>query len=271
MRNLGWAVPISAKTSPSLHTLRALPPFPPVAAKLMNLLRQENVDFRHAVELMKLDPSITTEVLRLANSASSGSRFPTTSLLQALSVLGVSRIVSLATTLCVGQLVKRLAKLPVMNRCWRHNLATALIASKGSQSCGVDSAKAYTFGLLAGIGRLALLSSNPEMYSHLVTRAANERMPLEMLEEELFGFDHREAGAWLVREWRLPDELNNVLFSRSPADGPDCRFARLIREAGSEADRLGFGVLDVIPSQPPDPSFFEIAGRVNQIEQDLAM
>ena len=258
------------KPNPSRLALRNLPPFSPVASKLMTLLRQENTSFRDAAELLKSDAALTAEVLRLANSPMAGLRFPTASLLQALSVLGVNRIASLTTTLCVGRLLKPVAKLPLMRRCWRHNLATALISSQWSVEYKVDSEKAYMFGLLAGLGRLALLVSDPEVYSRLTERAQAENMPLEMLENRFYGFDHRDAGRWLVTEWKLPAELNDVLVG-SPIDGPNADLALLIREAAAEATRLGFGVLDTPAGATPDPASFEIAERVNQIEQDLGI
>jgi HD-like signal output (HDOD) protein len=250
--------------------LRNLPPFSPVAAKLMALVRRENTSFREAADLLKSDASMTAEVLRLANSPMTGLRFPTTSLLQALSVMGVNRIASLTTTLCVGRLLKPLAKLPLMRRCWRHNLATALIAAQWSSEYKVDAERAYTFGMLAGLGRLALLVSDPEVYSRLAERAEAENLPLEMLENRFFGFDHRDAGRWLVTEWKLPLELNDVLVG-SPTDGPNSDLALLIRQATLEATRLGFGVLKAAPPESPDPESLEIANRVNQIEQDLGV
>ena len=236
----------------------------------MALLRQENTSFRDAADLLKSDAALTAEVLRLANSPMAGLRFPTASLLQALSVLGVNRIASLTTTLCVGRLLRPVARLPLMRRCWRHNLATALVASQWSAEYKVDPEKAYTFGLLAGLGRLAFLVSDPEAYSRLTERAQSERIPLELLEHQFYGFDHRDAGRWLVTEWKLPAELNDVLVS-NPADGPNADLALLIREASAEATRLGFGVLDAPAVEPPDSSSFEIAERVNQIEQDLGI
>lgn len=236
----------------------------------MGLLRQENTSFKEAADLMKSDAALTAEVLRLANSPMTGLRFPTASLLQAMSVLGVNRITSLTATLCVGRLLKPVAKLPLMRRCWRHNLATALIASQWSVEYQVDAEKAYTFGLLAGLGRLALLVSDPQVYSRLAERAQAENLPLEMLENRFYGFDHRDAGRWLVTEWKLPPELNEILLG-SPVEGINADLALLIRQASSEATRLGFGVLHGPPDNSPDPSSFDIAERVNQIEQDLGI
>ncbi len=269
---LKWGVLLPALSKPNAGclTLRNLPPFSPVASKLMALLRQENISFRDAADLLKSDAAMTAEVLRLANSPTAGLRFPTTSLLQALSVLGVNRIASLTTTLCVGRLLKPLAKLPLMRRCWRHNLATALIASQSGAEYNVDAEKAYTFGLLAGLGRLALLVSDPQAYSQLAERAESEQIPLEILENRFYGFDHRDAGRWLVTEWKLPSELNDILAG-SPVEGPNASLALLIREATTEAIRFGFGILNSQPVEAPNPCLFEIAERVNQIEQELGI
>ena len=108
-----WGCTLSAltKPNPSRLGLQNLPPFLPVATKLMALLRQESTSLRDAADLLKSDAAMTAEVLRLANSPMAGLRFPTTSLLQALSMLGVNRISSLTTTLCVGRLLKPVAKL----------------------------------------------------------------------------------------------------------------------------------------------------------------
>ena len=261
---------IASQPNPKRLALKNLPPFSPVATKLMELMRRENISFREAAELLKSDAALTAEVLRLANSPMAGLRFPTGSLLQALSVLGVSRIASLTTTLCVGRLLKPVARLPLMRRCWRHNLATALIASQWSGEYKVETERAYMFGLLAGLGRLALLVSDPDVYSQLAARAQAESKPLELLEHRFFGFDHRDAGRWLVMEWKLPPELNDVLVG-SPTEGPNADLALLIRESNAEATRLGFGVLEGVGGPQQDVQSIAIAERVNQIEQELGI
>jgi HD-like signal output (HDOD) protein len=259
-----------SKPNPSRLVLRNLPPFSPVASKLMTLLRREEMNFKEAAELMKSDAAMAAEVLRLANSPMTGLRFPTTSILQALSVLGINRVASLTTTLCVGKLLKPVAKLALMRRVWRHNLATALIAQRWGDDYKVDPERGYMFGLLAGLGRLALLVSEPTIYSQLAERAQVESIPLEMLEARFFGFDSREVGTWLVAEWKLPVELVDVL-AIVPAPGPNYDLVLLIHEASSEATRLGFGVLETPVCELPDPASFEIAERLNQIEQELGV
>jgi HD-like signal output (HDOD) protein len=250
-------------------SLPNLPAFSPVASKLMMIFGHEHVNFREAADLVRSDAAFSTEILRLANSSLTGMRFPCLSILHAITLLGVKHIASLATTLCVGKLVKQVSKLPLMRQCWRHNLATALIARSRAEHYDLDADDAYMFGLLAGIGRLALLVSDPEAYQEIAYRAETEGISLDLLEANFFGFDNRQAARWLVSEWHLPIELLKVY---SIPNGSN--LARLILDAGNEADRLGFAVLsDGIDDdlRAEDPAAYEIAESVNRVEQELGI
>lgn len=250
----------------SLSALRRLPAFAPVASKLIVVLSRDAVNFKDVAALIQTDAGVSAGLLRLANSAIVGRRYRSTNILDALSLLGVSRVAGLTVTLCMGKLVGPMSKLPLMRQCWRHNLATGLVAEQQARDSDIEPEKAYMFGLLAGLGQLALLALEPATYSRLVDRAVSETIPLEVLETEIFGFDSRQAGSWLVSEWQLPKELLDLyaLPSCSP-------LASLIREADEEATRLGFGLTEHIEFDPLDTASFEVADRVNQIEQELGL
>ena len=258
------------KLGQRLTALKNLPPFAPVAAKLMILLSRDDVNFKDAADLIKADAAIAAEILRLANSPMSGLRYPPTSVLQMISVLGIKRVASLTATLSMGKLVKPVSKLPVMRRIWRHNLATALTAQKWAPEYKVDPDSAYLFGLLSGIGRLGLLVLDPDRYSKIIERAETDKAPLDVLEEIEFGFTNRDAGAWLVGQWHLPPEMADI-FAENRGSGLNDDLVLLIREAASEASRIGFGILAAEGSEASENAAFDLATRLNQIEQELAI
>jgi HD-like signal output (HDOD) protein len=207
-------------------------------------------------------------VLRLANSPMAELRIPPSSILQTLSVLGTKRVITLITTLSVGKLLKPVSQLPLMRRCWRHNLATALISQQWAVRYDVDPDKAFLFGLLAGIGRLALLISDPATYTKLAARSETEGIPLDSLEAIAYGCDHREAGAWLVEHWKLPAELLDLF---PLADSFRSGLANLVSEADQQACRIGFGVTEGMTCDPTCPDSFDVAVSVNRIEQELGV
>ena len=48
--------------------LKRLPAFSPVAVRLMALVADENVSFKEVAKLISLDPALSGETLRMANS-----------------------------------------------------------------------------------------------------------------------------------------------------------------------------------------------------------
>src|SRR5690242_19089814 len=81
--------------------LRALPAFAPVALQLLKLASDEDAGLAQMAGLIRTDPAITTEVLRLANSPLFGSRTPITSIVSALGMLGLTRIRSMVMVIAV--------------------------------------------------------------------------------------------------------------------------------------------------------------------------
>src|ERR1035437_9643728 len=79
--------------------LRLLPPFPAIAHRILALASQEDASPQEVGGLIRLDPSFSAELLRFANSALFGVRREVTSLTQAVSMLGMDRVKSMAAFL----------------------------------------------------------------------------------------------------------------------------------------------------------------------------
>lgn len=262
--------------------IRNLPPFSPVAVRIMLLLRQADVSYRQVCDVLMVDAAFSAEVLRLANSASVGCRFPTSSILQALTVLGIPRVSALTASLALSKFLKPVSKLPELRLCWRHNLACAIAASRLADNYNMDPDFAYTFGLLHDIGRMGLLVAFPQQYVQLMHEAAASGGCLVEMESRAFGFDHREAGAWLTSQWRLPAELAEVSLHHGPGAEPATPLSRLIHTACRTANRIGFSVCasagqspacsDGIETAAPDSGFdLHVAERVNLYEQEFGL
>src|SRR5438045_2243982 len=81
--------------------LKDLPPYRPVAKKLMLLTARTDVPLTQVQEVLCTDAAFASDVLRLANSPLIGTRREITSILQAVMILGLERIKSLVTTLAL--------------------------------------------------------------------------------------------------------------------------------------------------------------------------
>lgn len=251
----------------------ALPPFSPVVARLLQLIRGDNLNMRQAAELVNSDPSLAAQVLRMANSALFGLSREVTSLLVALNLLGLDRIYSLTITASLKRLAGKVSHLPLARRLWRHSLATAFLAADLSSDEFRDISEDYTAGLLHDLGRLVLLASAPAEYSALTERACKESLDSCELEHEMFGLTHQEAGGRAMEMFGLPKVLVMVASHHHfPANAPLYRpSVELIQSCCQTAIQCGFPeLLEAPPDLPEDDLCLYVRERMLDTERGLA-
>jgi len=187
--------------------LRLVPPFPAIAHKIIALVRQDNVSTNQVGELIRMDPSFSAELLRFANSALFGARREVTSLSQAIVLLGMERVKTMATFVALNNMVRSSVRIQALRKVWIHSLVTALITEEAARVSHLPRDTAYTTGLLHNLGTLGLMSAYPDEYSRMLEVSNDFGFDLLKTERDLFELDHCAAGAYLAQDWNFPDEL----------------------------------------------------------------
>jgi HD-like signal output (HDOD) protein len=253
-----------------------LPPFPAVAMRVLNLLARDDVGMRELTREIQVDPSLSAEILTLANSVLFGFRTEIKNVLQATALLGAQRVKAIALTIAMKTYLMESFQIPALLACWRHSLACALLAEDLAKVSLIEKDFAYTTGLLHDIGRLALGMIKPLEYANLL--GSSEEKPFDALaqERELFGMDHCQAGRWLTQAWKLP-KLFTEVTARHHENPPGGKFdiVAVVHRSCQMADALGFEA--VRPLHPV--SFQEILqslparerGRYKPDPEQLAM
>ena len=188
-----------------------LPPFPQVAIRVLQLVSNENVQLHELGDLISSDAAFASEVLTIANSLLYAPRFPASSILQAIAVLGANHLQGLCLTVAVRAYLGRSRNHPMMRLLWRHSLACALIAEQLASTGFMDKDAAYTSGVLHDIGRFALAVVKPKEYADLLANHVGTPGSILNGEQELLGWDHCAVGRHLVADWKLPCELEAVV------------------------------------------------------------
>ena len=221
--------------------LRAVPPFPVIAQRVLGLVNQDDATAREIYDVVKLDPSFCAALLRLANSALFGFRGEVRSLQQAISLVGLERVKTIATVVAMDRMVRSAVHVEALRKIWVHTLVTALVAEEAARLNHMDREAGYTGGLLHNLGALGLMSSYPTEYARMLDVSNDFGFDLLATERDLFEIDHCLAGCYLAQDWNFPDELAAAIAGHhdDPVAG-EATMDNLLRVSWRLADSLGF-------------------------------
>ena len=188
-----------------------LPPFPQVAIRILQLANKENVQLHQLSDLISSDPAFASEVLTIANSVLYAPRYPATSILQAVAVLGINNLQGMCLTVGTRVYMGDARAFPFVRGIWRHSMASALIAEQLAMAGFMDKDAAYTSGVLHDIGRLALSAVRANEYAQLMETHTGGASSILQAERDQFGLDHCEIGHQLVKKWKLPKDFESIV------------------------------------------------------------
>jgi HD-like signal output (HDOD) protein len=219
-----------------------LPPFPQVAIRVLQLTNNENVQLHQLSELISSDAAFASEVLTIANSLVYAPRFPASTILQAIAVLGANHLQGMCLTVGVRSYLGKSLNHPLIRNVWRHNLACAMIAQDLAAAGFMDKDTAYTSGVLHDVGRLALAVLRPNEYAALLAKHEGSGPSILEAEKASFGCDHCEAGRHLITDWKLPPDLEPIVSDHHSVRRSDGAWsmAELIKVSCKLADTAGF-------------------------------
>jgi HD-like signal output (HDOD) protein len=228
--------------------LLQVPAFPPVATKLLHLSFDDQTGISSLIHLLRSDPALSAEIIRHANSALFAIRTDVITLDQAVTLLGVRRIRTLALAAISRTYVKGLLMVEDLRAYWRYSVACALVAERVAGGEALSEDTAYAAALLHDIGCLGLMVAYPVDYPRLLqvqSEALQSGLPFNLLDEErnLFGMDRYEAGEWLARKWNLPEDLRLAASRYDSGVGDEPVLIRVVRSAAKIANSLGFAMV----------------------------
>lgn len=210
----------------------SFPPMPALCQKLLPHINNPDVDFARLSELVKFDPGITMNILRVVNSSRFSGSQRIDSLRQAMVRLGARRLFNLIVSQgLAGHMAEQLAGYDLEPRgLLRHSIGTALAAEDLAQHLGVeDSGGLFTAGLLHDMGKVVMNPFISEVRPQLDTLLRETSRPFDELEKELLGMSHPEAGAQLMEQWNFPEDIVEiVMWHHQPRKAPRGQKAALL-------------------------------------------
>jgi HD-like signal output (HDOD) protein len=187
-----------------------IPPLPIAVQRLITEINKNNPDIDTLAKLISSSTGIATKVIKTVNSSYYSPRSPVTEIKQAVMFLGLKNIRSLVLAYAAMEAIpKPKGDLFDHEAFWIDSLVRAFLsrsfaATLYSKDHGEE---AFTATLIADVALPVLLCVWDEYYAPIIKEWRHSPKQLSQLEREQFGWDHSQAGAWVVRSWGFPDEL----------------------------------------------------------------
>ncbi len=201
--------------------LTKLPTFPKVVQKALELVDDPNTTTRDLVEVLKFDPAITTNILKITNSARFGLQQQVTSLDTALALLGQNQI---------KEILVASGSLPFLSRelygygmrpadLWHHSMATGICAECVCNHIGFDDPSLlFTAGILHDVGKIVLNLFVGAKLDTIMELAGREGFTFSEAEWMALGADHAIIGSEIMKLWDFPLEISKAVRNHHDPD-----------------------------------------------------
>jgi putative nucleotidyltransferase with HDIG domain len=230
-----------------LSRVKKLPTLSATMSRLWSLARNDTASAADFEKVIRPDPALTANLLRVANSAYFGLRCRAESVRHAVTLLGLRRVCELATSVAFAPVIPtRLPGYDVdASAFWTHSVAVAVFAEKLAVELRVGSPDMlFTAGLLHDIGKLVAGSFVEEERAEIGRRVRGGASFIDA-ERTALGTDHGELGATVAQAWSLPPAaVWAARWHHRPAEVPpeaDRTLVGLVHAADALAHAMGFG------------------------------
>jgi len=200
-------VPLDVTKFEHLKASGDLPSPKGVALAIIRLIQQEDSSMGDLARVIKTDPAFVGRLIKAANGLAGYNRRAIVSVQEALMVLGLPAVRTLALGFSLLSSYRDgNCKSFDYGRYWTGCLVYALAMQAITQRTRVAAAEeTFCLGLLVRIGELALATLYPQDYGKVLQQTVEYRdVPLVALEQRAFALNHRELASAMLADWGLP-------------------------------------------------------------------
>jgi putative nucleotidyltransferase with HDIG domain len=181
---------------------------PSVGVRVNEVVNDPNSTADDIGKLISQDPALAARVLRMANSPAYGLASQITTIARAVSIVGTQLIRDLVLASSTISAFKDIPnQLVSLENFWDHSLYCGIAARLLAERRGMKHAETeFLAGLLHDIGQLVIFRKQPEAARRalLLSVEGPDDLALHKAEQAVFGFDHAQVGAELLRHWHFP-------------------------------------------------------------------
>jgi putative nucleotidyltransferase with HDIG domain len=201
-----WCAKHMATVKKILKQVKMLQPIPSIIHKVLALAEDPNCSLAELVHLVEHDPAATANLLKTCNSAFLGLPVKVDSVQQAVTMLGLQRVVELVMTqnLSVNMMKAQKGYQLEKGDLYKQSVAAAMVARSLAERRDLYGLTAiYTAALLKDIGKVVLHEYVESSWDKIQKFLEVKGYSFLDAEKESLGIDHATLGALIAKEWNF--------------------------------------------------------------------
>jgi HD-like signal output (HDOD) protein len=193
----------------ALDQVREVAALPEITVRIIQIVEDPDSTARDLHEVVCNDPSLSSRLLRVVNSAFFGLPGQIGSIERAIVLLGLNAVKNIAIAASLGQLFRRgkLTEKHAVKELWTHSVGVAALSRvlTGKLALALTE-EAFLAGLIHDLGLVIAAQAFHEQLAEVIRRGeAGE--DFEQLELELIGCTHGQIGQAITAKWKFPRPL----------------------------------------------------------------
>jgi putative nucleotidyltransferase with HDIG domain len=190
-----------------------LPSVSPALADLLRSIEDDDVSTDRIAARIAADQALVVKMLRIANSSFYGLQRRVESIPDAVFILGIGNVRSIALAASLSSNFPRGQERGSFDflKFLRHGVATALCAKALAARMNCSPDNAFVAGLMHDIGKLVLATGFPNHWGEIVAYQAKWDCAAHEAERSVIGTDHARIGQRLAEAWSFPQTLSTVV------------------------------------------------------------
>lgn len=230
---------------------------PEVFIRLNEAINNPYSDLSDIADIISDDTGLAARMLRIANSAMFNFPAPVTTITHAVTIIGTRQLRDLVLATYAVKAFKDIpGDLVDMKSFWKHSIACGIAArviATFRREPNIE--RFYVLGLLHDIGLLIIYQEIPKLASTILRKCREEGLVLYVSESEALGYHHALVGQMLLKEWRLPEAVQEVVrYHHNPqlaASYPDEAAIIHVADIIATALQMGSGGEHMVPPLVP--------------------
>lgn len=180
---------------------------PDACFKVKSLMEDESSVIEDFANVISVDPSMTSRLLKIANSAIYSFQGEISTISRAITIIGTQAIYNMMLVDVAASAFKHFSNQAIdLKRFWRMSVFCGLASKNLGIKAGIsDIERLFVAGLLQNFGELLVAKITPEL-AQQCEKYTEETLPWS-LQQQVLGFTYTDISAELLSIWLIPEKI----------------------------------------------------------------